>query len=252
MRLPLHFVLLAALPALGWSADSDTAYKALRVFGKQQGESLLNKVTELRGRNGVPQPQVWKVVAADSSARGGLTEAEIQRGKIIGLRTPTARGGSSVPMDLNRLNLDSDGAFTVADQEMQKQTIPFDRIDYVLRSPAPHQAPIWTLDLFDRGTKVATMQIAADSGALLDKQTFAPSRPSQDYSNDRDYVDGPKPPSDHDRRHRDDDRYANEDGRWSHSGEPFRGVDDFFHRLGKRFERRGNQLKNFFTGDEER
>lgn len=250
MRLPLPLVLLAVLPALGWSADSDTAYKALRVFGKQQGEALLNKVTELRGRNGVPQPQVWKVIAADPSSRGGVTEAEVQRGKIIGLRTPTARGGG-VPMDLNRLNLDSDGAFTVADQEMQKQTIPFDRIDYVLRSPAPHQAPVWTLDLFDRGTKVATMQIAADSGTLLDKQTFAPSRPTQDYSNDRDYVDGPKPDQ---RRRHDDERYADRgeqgDERWSHSGEPFRGVDDFFHRLGKRFERRGNQLKNFFTGDD--
>ena len=248
MRLPLHFLLLAAFPVLGWSADSDTAYKALRVFGKQQGEALLNKVTELRGRSGVPQPQVWKIVAVDPSARGGLTEAEIQRGKIIGLRTPTARGGGGTPMDLNQLNLDSDGAFTVADQQMQKQAVPFDRIDYVLRSPGSRQAPVWTLDLFDRGTKVATMQIAADSGALLDHQTFVPSQTSRDrnYNSDRDYVDGPKP-SEHPRR---DERYAGEDGQWSHSGERFRGVDDFFHRLGKRFERRGNQLKNFFTGDE--
>lgn len=257
MRLPLHFALLALLPVAGWTAESDTAYKALRVFGKQQGENLLNGVTELRGRNGVPQPQVWKVVAADSSARGGVTEADIQRGRIITQRTPTARGGAGVPMDLNQLNLDSDGAFTVADQAMQKQAVPFDRVDYTLRSPGSRQAPVWTLELYDRGTKVALVRIAADSGTLLDQQTFVPQRSTrEDYSTDRDYVDrqdrGDRPRPDD--RYR-EDRYRDEpyraDGeRWSEAGEPFRGVDDFFHRLGKRFERRGRQLKNFFTGDE--
>ena len=110
-------------------ADSDTAYKALRTFGKQAGgDKVLNRVIEVRGRNGTPQPDVWKVIASDPSARGGLVEAEVQRGKIISQRTPTGRAaGSSQTMDFNQLNLDSDGAFTVANQELQKRTISFDR-----------------------------------------------------------------------------------------------------------------------------
>ncbi len=225
-------------------ADSDTAYKALRLFGKQQGEKLLNRVVELRGRNGVPQPQVWKVTASDPSARGGLTEVEVQRGSIIAQRTPTAKpGGPGAPMDLNRLNLDSDGAFTVADKEMQARVIPFDRVDYLLRCAAPGEAPIWHLDLYDHGSKVANMRIAADTGTIIDQEHFVPSgggNHSASRDRDRDYVDNGRPT-----------RRPESEGRWSHPGEPFRGVDDFFHRLGKRFERRGTQLKNFFTHDQD-
>jgi hypothetical protein len=237
MRKPLFAVLLA-LPSLAL-AETDTAYKALRVFGKQQGDAVLNRVVELRGRNGAPQPQVWKVVAADPAARGGVQEADIQRGKVIGQRTPTGRpGGPGAPMDLNRLNLDSDGAFTVADQELQKQAIPFDRVDYTLRSAGPGQPPVWALDLFDRGSKVAIMHIAADTGTVIDTQRLIPSGPTKsDYRSDHDYVENHP-----DARH-------GGDAHWSQPGQPFRGVDDFFHRLGKRFERRGQQLKNFFNGD---
>lgn len=214
-------------------AENDTAYKALRVFGKQQGEKLLNRVTELRGRNGVPQPQVWRVTASDASARAGVIEVEVQRGKIISQRTPTSRTGSTgAIMDLNRLNLDSDGAFTVADREMQSKTIPFDRVDYLLRSSAQGQSPIWQLDLFDRGSKVATMHIAADTGSILDQEHFAPAGSSHGVSRDRDYVDGGH-----------ETRKSSNQGALGH-------VENFFRRMGNHFEKRGHQLKNFFTGDD--
>jgi hypothetical protein len=220
-------------------ADADTAYKALRVFGKARGEGVLNQVVELRGRSGMPQPQVWKITAADPRARGGLQEAEVQRGKIISERTPTAKGSAGVPMDLNKLNLDSDGAFTVADQEMRQGDIPFDRVDYLLRASGGGQAPVWTLDLYEAGAKVAQIRIAADSGAVVDMQRLtAPGPTSGTYRSDRDYVDGTQQPP-----------QRGGDTRYSDTGESFRGVDDFFHRLGKRFERRGKQLKGFFSGD---
>lgn len=235
---PLHLVALLAAAHPAW-ADADTAYKALRIFGKEQGEALLNRVVELRGRNGVPQPQVWKVTASDPAARGGLKEVEVQRGKIIAQRTPTSRpGGAGAVMDLNRLNLDSDGAFTIADQELRERAVPFDRIDYVLRAAAVGQPPVWQIDLFDRGAKVATMQIAADTGTVLDREVFAPTSPARGRSSDRDYVSSEREPR------------RGSDGQWSQPGEPFRGVGDFFHRLGKRFERRGHELKNFFSGED--
>jgi hypothetical protein len=242
MRPSLLHLAIFLLPAVASAAEPDTAYKALRVFGKQMGESVLNRVTEVRGRNGVPQPEVWKIVAADPAARGGIVEADVQRGRIISQRTPTSRGAISAPLDLNRLNLDSDGVFTVADQEMRKRTIPFDRLDYVLRSPGSGEPPMWQIDLSDRGEKVAVMRIAADSGTVLDIQRLAPARRQPASSGDRDYVDNRRGPAPRESR----DRY--EDDRWSESGERFRGPADFFHRLGKRFQRRGVQLKNFFTG----
>ena len=48
-------------------------------------------------------------------------------------------------------------------------------------------------------------------------------------------------------RGRQNDR-TNRDGRYSQPGEHFRGIDDFFHRLGTRVVRHGEHLENFFTG----
>jgi hypothetical protein len=240
MNKTLLTLALAALPALA-HADYDTAYTALRVFGKKFGDSALNRVVSVTGRNGTPQPAVWKVTAQDSTARGGLLEAEIQRGKVIAQRTPTARGPAAA-MNFSQLNLDSDGAFTIANQEMQKQGVQFDRLDFHLRAPTASQPPIWHVDLFDRGTRVASFELAADSGAILERQISRELVPKPGPSSDRDFLTG-RPPQRGPVA--DQDRPDN----WSRPGEPFRGVGDFFHRLGKRFERRGDQLKHFFDRD---
>jgi hypothetical protein len=233
----------AALPSLAL-AENDTAYKALRIFGKKFGDQQLNRVFEVRGRAGSPQPQVWKISTADPGARGGVMEADVQRGKIISQRTPTTRGDTGVPLDLNSLNLDSDGAFTVANQEMEKRNAPFDRIDFVLRGATPGRPPVWFLDLYDGPNgKIASFQISADSGTVLQQDVGQPRNAPDPYANDRDYVNQPPaPPGERgERRER--------EGGYSQSGEKFRGVGDFFHRLGKRMERRGTQLKRFFGGD---
>jgi hypothetical protein len=247
---------LAALPSLAL-ADNDTAYKALRIFGKKFGDQSLNHVVEVRGRAGSPQPQVWKITAGDAGARGGVTEADIQRGKVISQRNPTARAGVGTPLDLNQLNLDSDGAFTVVNQEMERRNAPFDRIDFVLRSAAPGRPPVWYLELFDGSNgRIATFEVSADSGTIL-QQNVGTADP---YADDRSYVDGgvPPPQSPNNQNHDRDRNRGRNHGRerdyadsreYSRSGEPFRGVGDFFHRLGKRMEHRGTQLKRFFGGD---
>jgi hypothetical protein len=237
MKPALFAVALAAFSSFAF-ADNDTAYTALRVYGKKFGEQSLNRVLELRGRSGGPQPAVWKIVAADSSSRGGVREVEVQRGKIISERTPINRTGNLSPMNFNQLNLDSDGAFTIANQEMEKRRLPFDRLDYALRNPGGSTPPVWFLELFEGASgRVATLELAADSGAILNQQRLTNGTQPPDYSSDRDFV----------RRRPDGDQGQH----WSRPGEHMRGVEDFFHRLGKRMERRGEQLKNFFTGEED-
>lgn len=239
-----------------FAAEADSAYKALRVYGKKFGESSLNRVIELRGRGGSPQPAVWKVIAADSGARGGVREVEIQHGRIIGERSPTNRGGGGPPMNFSQLNLDSDGAFTIVNQEMQKRRVPFDRLDYTLRNPSANTPPVWFIDLYDgsRG-KVGNFEIAADTGAVLSEGRSAGRPP--DYAQDRDYVRRDRDRDRDDREDGDDrdrDRELYRDERYddghSRPGEPFRSPVDFFQRLGRRFEKRGHQLKNFFTGED--
>jgi hypothetical protein len=251
---------LSLLVSIGAQA-ADTAYNALRVVGKQNAE-LLNNVVEVRGRNGSPQPDVWKITVDDPKSRGGVREFEVQRGRIISERAPTSRTLGS-RMNFNQLNLDSEGVFTIVNQEATKSGVPFDRVEYLLKAGTGGGAPVWEVSLSERGAYAGRMALAADTGAVLDnglRVSAAPRGPDRDhverrtppvqdreyadpaprYNPDRDYVDR-RPEPDEDRGGRD---------RWSKTGEPFRGIDDFFHRVGKRFQRRGDQLKNFFEGEE--
>ena len=217
---------------------ADTAYSALRVLGKRDGQDVLNHVVEVRGRDGMPQPGVWKVLIDDPRARGGVREVEVQRGKIVSERTPTSHGVGSA-MNFNQLNLDSEGAFTVANQEAQKTNVLFDHVDYLLRAGTGGGVPVWQLDLSDgKNGRVGSVEIAADSGTVLHRQ-FDMRHPADD---DHAYLD------DH---HNPPPRYSSRDSNdegFSQPGEPFRSVPDFFHRLGRRFEKRQHQLENFFTG----
>src|SRR4051812_41545885 len=130
---------LFATPLAATAAD--TAYSALRVIGKRDGQDILNRVVELHGRGGSPQPSSWKVIIDEPRARGGVREIEVQRGKIVSERTPTTRGAGST-MNFNQLNLDSEGAFTIANQEAEKAGVPFDHVDYRLTSGTGGGAPV--------------------------------------------------------------------------------------------------------------
>ena len=241
MKFAAFLALFLSVSSALAAEQAATAYTALRVLGKDS----LKRVVELRGRNGAQQPAVWKITLSEPGSRGGLREVEVQRGKIIGERTPVARGPLGEPMDFNRLNLDSDGVFTIVDQEAQKIPQAFDRLDYTLRSGSGGGAPVWTVELFDgRRGKVGTMQIAADSGAVLDKS--ASGAPAGDLTTDRDYARGNPPPP----VAQEDNVYRgrpSDDG-YSQPGEHFRSIPDFFHRLGTRVVRHGEHLENFFTG----
>ncbi len=254
----LAAALLAASPMLH---AADSAYSVLRVLGKQSGADSLNRVVEVRGRNGSPAPQVWKVVFAEPRTRGGIREVEVQRGAIISERTPTA-GNLGAAMNFNQLNLDSEGAFTIANQQAEKAGVPFDHVDYLLKSGSGGGAPVWELQLFNgRQGKVASMQIAADTGAvsheeglrghadhLYPKVEKLAERPAQD---DQDYVRQGSEPRANEPRPTEprtsarDRRFEEEDA----NKEPIRDVPSFFRRVGQHFEKRGHQFKRFFTGD---
>src|SRR5262249_14397858 len=129
-------------------------------------------------------------------------------------------------MNFNQLNLDSDGAFTVANQEAEKRGIPFDRIDYTLQSG--NGAPTWTVEIFDgHNGRVGLLRIAADSGAIVEQNFASEGR----FAGDHAYVDG-------------DARRAPE----SHDKDVGDEIGDFFKRIGRHFQKRGRQLNNFFTG----
>lgn len=224
------------LQAASVFGQEQTAYSALRVVGKAQGDEALSHVLELRGRFGDPEPDVWKVLIDEPSARGGVREFEVQRGRVIGERTPSARDGGR-PLNLNRLNLDSEGAFTVADKAASQAQVPFDRIDYVLQS-GPSGAPVWTLELFEgRNGRVGALEISADTGNIIRREWTERRRTERTPPPRRDYDDD------------DDDRRYVERERRDRPSNAEREVSAFFGRVGRHFERRGHQFKNFFQGN---
>lgn len=251
MKRLLCCAILAVLPLTVHAAD--TAYTAIRVVAKKVGDEALSRVIEVRGKQGAPEPQVWKVVLADERARGGIHEYEVQRGKISGDRTPSGRGGGA-PLDLNKVNIDSDGAFTIVNQETQKAHVPFDHIDYTLVNTG--RAAVWHLEIYNgKEGRVGSLEIAADSGNVTNRDFQSGNRPPpqddsaflRDQARDR-RTPSDRPVYDDDRGPRYDDRRSRyDDRRGPHDEEELGpGITDIFGKIGRHFEKRSKQLKSFF------
>jgi hypothetical protein len=214
---PFFAVLILPLILPVAASGKDSAYQALRAIGNQ---ALLSRVMEVKGLNGTPQPEKWTVVLDDPLARGGVREIEIANGHIVSERTPVkSYSGSAegISMNFQKLNLDSDGAFTVAEETAKRAHIGFDSVDYVLRCDDANSAPTWVLQLLDEHRRaVGTVNIAADNGTVVNK-SFGGSRFG-----------------------------ATDSTAVSKEGDTH--VDSFGHRVDRSIHRAGASVEEFFTG----
>jgi hypothetical protein len=162
----------------GFVSAQDTAYKALRAIGKQRGEKALNQVVAISGQSGRPQPVDWRISLDDPTARGGVREFDIVSGQISAERTPAHPSQTRVrPIDLTKLNLDSDGAFHLAEQEASRNQVGFDSINYQLAADNATGQPVWTLEVFDYEQRpVGTVKVAASNGTLVSSGSWLPQR----------------------------------------------------------------------------
>lgn len=175
-RLVMHYfcmskwiilLLLLAGPAL--AQERPTAYQALRTVGTQLDRDLVNRVISVAGTNGDPQPEIWKILLNDPKARGGVRELEVSDGKISSERTPlrsAVEGSLGATIDTSKLNLDSSGAFTLAQQTAEKSHVTFATADYTLRVD-DRGNPIWMISLFrQNGDPAGTIHIGANRGTI--------------------------------------------------------------------------------------
>ncbi len=231
---PLFGLLLLPLSAFG----QDTAYQALRALSAARDQAVLKSVIEVKGRSGTPQPENWIIVIDDPRARGGVREIEVSRGKVISERTPVkAYSGISVgvSMDFQKLNLDSQGAFTLAEEEAQKARVSFDSVDYLLRRDDTNGAPLWVLQLLDSSQRgVGTLKIAADNGNVLSRD-FKPLVTSERTPEREGEV----------RKRRGADRERRE---YVEDERPTRSRKHIGYRIDRRIHRIGGALQEFFTG----
>lgn len=160
---------------------AETAYEALRALRSARGDAILSQLVEVSGTGGAPQPGEWVILLKDPVARGGVREIKIVNGNIVSERTPL-RGFSSVSdmpvIDFSRLNLDSDGAFRLANQEAIRKKIGFDSIDYSLRGQAGGP-PVWSLKLYNYlGTQVGDLEVSAESATVKSQLSHQEKSPS--------------------------------------------------------------------------
>ncbi len=249
--------LLAALLLLHTAARAETAYEALRSLGQSRGEDILNQVVEVNAQGGAPQPEMWTVVTTDPQARGGVRIFGIREGQVVSERAPTSTGSEPVPMDFNLLNLDSAGAFAVAEQEATRSRIGFERVNYVLQPGQRSATPVWVIDLLDRNSApAASVEVSAENGRVVELRSRGAGR--RDYASEERLVADEGGPvvqqreiydaEPDDRREYGADRgdYADE-GRDSGGG--FLGrMQHFGHRVERHFRRDGAVVEKFFTG----
>ena len=155
--------------AVAARADGGTAYLALKAA--QKGADSSARLIEVTGERGEPQPQEWKVILTDPTARGGIREIVASGDVIVSQRTPV-KGytvvGSEPSIALARLNVDSDRAFEIANKQAVARKIGFSWVDYTLRANAEGGAPLWIVRLQNNmGSKVGVVQISAENGSVV-------------------------------------------------------------------------------------
>jgi len=157
--------------AVSAAADQPSAYEAMRALAGREGDGILRRVTEVVGRQGTPQPLVWRLVVADPAARGGVREYEVSGGRILSERTPVARiagSASESVLAAADLKLDSDGAFRVVNSEAWKARVGFDSASYTLRKDDQSGGPVWTVELFDEAARsVGVVRVSGIDGRIL-------------------------------------------------------------------------------------
>ena len=160
-------LLLLATPA--FAQERPTAYQALRTVGTQLNRDFVNHVILISGSNGDPQPETWRILLDDPKASGGVRELEVSNGKIISERTPlrsAVEGSLGATIDTAKLNLDSSGVYTLAQQTAEKSHVTFATADYTLRVDERGN-PIWMVALQKQdGEPAGTIYIGANHGSI--------------------------------------------------------------------------------------
>ncbi|HEY5892973.1 MAG TPA: hypothetical protein VIT91_07050 [Chthoniobacterales bacterium] len=147
---------------------NDTLYTALNAVGKAKGDKFLDSLIVAEGLSGDSQPPRWRFIFDDPEAQGGVRNIEVSGGEIVAESAPRRNPFPFTGLiSLNKLQLDSDGAFAVANAEAKRRKIGFDVANFLLRTDGNISAPVWRVELLDSDHKVISMiSISADTGMV--------------------------------------------------------------------------------------
>src|SRR6059036_385124 len=183
-------LLLLAAPA--WAEENATVYEALRVVGSEFGRDALQQIVSIRGSNGDPQPEKWKIILEDPQG-GGVRELQVADGKIDSddeADRDVAGSTEGATIDVSRLNLDSSGAYAVASHTAEASHTSFATADYTLRTDDRGE-PTWIVTLRSRSSRpVGTIYIGATRGTVRRTDGMFAGATMEDVENDYDQGQG--------------------------------------------------------------
>ena len=173
---PLVFLLcgLTALAAPTMAVAQATGKNALRIVARDRGADYLPRMLHLFGEHGQPQPQIWRVVARDR--QGAVREFYVSKGAIVaeGIIPPAKANGIGVtPLPMDRLNVDSSGAFEKVELAARAAKVGFDHLHYQLRCLELSANAAWFVTLLNaQGGRVGEVSIGASTGTVLTQTWF--------------------------------------------------------------------------------
>src|SRR6267142_4342745 len=151
-----------------WAEENATAYEALRGLGSEFGRDALHQIVSIRGTKGDPQPEKWKIVVEDPQGRG-VRELQIADGRIDSdneADRDVAGSTEGATIDVSRLNLDSNGAYSVASHTAEASHTSFATADYTLRTDDRGE-PTWIVTLRNRSSRpIGTIYIGGTHGTV--------------------------------------------------------------------------------------
>ncbi len=165
-KLLVAFLLIAS-PA--FAERQSTAYGALKVVSRQVSPLALSRVLSVTGVDGDPQPARWNILVVDRHTPGGVREIQVADGKVIAQGPPAnavagSARGATIPTA--KLNLDSSGAFAVANHTADTAHLNFSFLAYTLRTNERGQ-PVWIVTLQDEARKpLGIIHINANRGGI--------------------------------------------------------------------------------------
>ncbi|MFL6531103.1 MAG: hypothetical protein ACJ8KX_11590 [Chthoniobacterales bacterium] len=146
-----------------------TAYAALKTVSRQVSPVALNRVISVTGVDGDPQPTRWNILVVDKHAAEGVREIQVANGRVIAQGPPTTNvvgSTSEATIPTSKLNLDSNGAFAVANHTADTSHLNFAFLTYTLRTNERGQ-PVWIVTLQDEGRRsLGTIHINANRGNI--------------------------------------------------------------------------------------
>ena len=163
-----------------------SAYDALRTVGNQLNRDFVNHVISVSGIDGNPQPATWKIWIDDKSQAGNLREVVVTNGRVASQRMRPAVGkANTATIDPSKLNLDSSGAYEVANRTADSSHVPFALVSYTLRTDE-RGSPTWIVTLQNQNRRaLGTIYVGATKGTVTRTEGMFQGIPADAVVEDR-------------------------------------------------------------------